>query len=83
MKLWIGNIAPGTSDAELGDLIKKYCATDVVSVQHVPGDGSRPAAVVEIAAAPALAQQIVQRLNGMYWKGRSLTVQATTSRETS
>ena len=83
MKLWIGNIAPGTTDAELGELIEKYCATQVVSVEHVPGDGSRPAAFVEIAAAPALAQRIVQRLNGVHWKGRSLTVQATTSRETS
>jgi RNA recognition motif-containing protein len=83
MKLWIGNIAPGTSEEDLRELIRKYGATEVASVEHVPGDGSRPGAFVEIAAAPELAQRIVQRLNGMYWKGRSLTVQATTSRETS
>jgi len=79
MKLWIGNIAPGTSDDELRALIEKYgSAAEVVSVQHVADDGPRPAAILELAATPEAANQLTQRLNGMYWKGRSLTVQAMT-----
>jgi hypothetical protein len=45
-------------------------------IEQVAGEGSRPAAVAEVAAAPEVLNKITQRLNGMYWKGRSLTVQA-------
>ncbi len=81
MNLWVGNIAPGATEDDLRDLVKKYSAAEVTSVKHVPGDGSRPAAIVEVAATPDTASLIVQRLNGLYWKGRALTVQAMTSRE--
>ncbi len=76
MNLWIGNIAPGTTDEELKAFLVKYGAPEFTSVQHVPGDGSRPAAIVvfEQASAEVLAK-LVLRLNGMYWKERSLLVQ--------
>ena len=80
MKLWIGNIAPEVSDDDLRALLQKYggAAVEVLSIEHVPGDGSRPAAIVEVAATSDALYQITQRLNGMHWKGRSLTVQAMT-----
>ena len=79
MKLWMGNIAPGTSDEELRELIGKYGgAAEVLSVQHVADDGPRPAAILDIAATSETMFQLTQRLNGMYWKGRSLTVQSMT-----
>jgi len=78
MKLWIGNIAPGTTEAELREFLAKYGVTEIGSVELVEGDGSRPAAVLEIAASPEAMNKVTQRLNGMYWKGRSLTVQAMT-----
>jgi hypothetical protein len=78
MKLWVGNIAPGTSDDELRALVMKYGITAVASIQQVPGEGSRPAAILEVAATPESLAKVTQRLNGMYWKGRSLTVQAMT-----
>jgi hypothetical protein len=74
-KLWMGNIAPGTSEEEVKAFLAKYGMPAVISVQHVADDGARPAAVVEVAAAPEVLQRITGRLNGMYWKGRSLTVQ--------
>jgi hypothetical protein len=75
MKLWMGNIAPGTSEEEVKAFLAKYGMHTVVSVQQVNDDASRPAAVVEIVAPPDAVQRITERLNGMYWKGRSLTVQ--------
>ncbi|MGZ5036288.1 MAG: RNA recognition motif domain-containing protein [Usitatibacter sp.] len=78
MKLWVGNIAPGTSDEELRALLGKYGVATVASIEQVPGEGSRPAAILEIAATPESVAKVTQRLNGMYWKGRSLTVQAMT-----
>ena len=78
MKLWIGNIEPGTSDDELRAFVGKYGIAEIASIEHVPGDGTRPAAVLEVAATPETLMKVTQRLNGMYWKGRSLNVQAIT-----
>ena len=80
MKLWIGNIAPGTTDDELKALVKKYAhELDCTGVQRVEGDGSRPAAVLEFADAPLGAvEQVSMRLNGMYWKERELFSSAVT-----
>jgi hypothetical protein len=78
MKLWVGNIAPGTSDDELRALIDKYGGGEVLSVQHVADDGPRPAAILDIAATTETMFRLTQRLNGMHWKGRSLTVQSMT-----
>jgi hypothetical protein len=78
MKLWIGNIAPETKDEELREFLGRYGIDTVASIQRVEGEGSRPAAVVEVAATPEGLMKVTQRLNGMYWKGRTLTVQTIT-----
>jgi hypothetical protein len=79
MKLWMGNIAPGTSDEELRELIGKYGGqAEVLSVQRVADDGPRPGAILDIAATTETMFRLTQRLNGMHWKGLSLTVQSMT-----
>jgi hypothetical protein len=77
MKLWIGNIAPGTSDEELLGFVKKYAPNlECTDVQRVDGDGSRPAATLNFPAAPLGSLETVSmRLNGMHWKERELLVQ--------
>jgi hypothetical protein len=77
MKLWIGNIAPGTSDDEIRQFVKKYAPDlECVNVERVDGDGSRPAAMLEFAGTPhGSVETIAIRLHGMYWKGRGLMVQ--------
>ena len=76
MKLWIGNIAPDTSDDEVRALLQKYGDIEVSSIERVAEDGSRPAAILEVATTTEMMFKITQRLNGLYWKGRSLTVQS-------
>jgi len=74
VKLWIGNIAPGTSDDEIRAFVKKYVPDgECVNMQRVDGDGSRPAAMIEYAGS---VEAVVTRLHGMYWKERKLVVQA-------
>jgi hypothetical protein len=77
MKLWIGNINPGTPDGEVRDLVRKYAPDlECTKIQRVEGDGSRPAAVLEFSNPPLGAlEKASMRLNGMHWKGRSLVVQ--------
>ena len=68
-----GNIAPGTSDDEIRELVRKYAPDlECASIQRVDGDGSRPAAMLEVAGP---VEQTVTRLHGMYWKERKLVVQ--------
>ena len=77
MKLWIGNIAPGTSDDEIREFVKKYAPDlECTKIQRVEGDGSRPAATLEFAVTPVgSVEKISMRLHGMHWKGRELFVQ--------
>ena len=77
MKLWIGNIAPGTPDEEVREFVKKYALDlECTKIQRVEGDGSRPAAVLEFADTPyGSVEKISMRLHGMHWKGRELFVQ--------
>jgi len=79
MKLWIGNIAPGTTDEEIREFVKKYApALECTTMQRVEGDGSRPAAILEFSNPPLGAIETASlRLNGMYWKDRALLVQTT------
>ena len=77
MKLWIGNVAPGTSDDELREFVRKYAPDlEVKHIQRVDGDGSRPAASIEFVDTPyGSVEKISLRLHGMHWKGRELFVQ--------
>jgi hypothetical protein len=77
MKLWIGNIAPNTSDEEIRAFVHKYeSSLECTAIQRIDGDGSRPAATLEFAVAPQrLLETVSTRLNGMFWKERTLVVQ--------
>ena len=77
LKLWIGNIEPGTQDDDIRGLVKKYAPSlECTKVRRVEGDGSRPAAVLEFAETPLGSLEAVSmRLHGMHWKGRELFVQ--------
>jgi RNA recognition motif-containing protein len=77
MKLWIGNIEPGTTDDEIRAFVKKYAPDlECVSLQRVDGDGTRPAASLEFADPTIGAvEKVAMRLHGMHWKGRELYVQ--------
>jgi len=74
-RLWIANIAPGTTDEELKDLVKKY-APDIecTEIQRVEGTGTRPAALMSFTNKKFDSLgNLALRLNGMYWKERALT----------
>ena len=74
-KLWIGNISPGTSDEELKALLVKYGFPAFDGIEHVPGDGSRPAVMVTFETTDAtLLQQLQSRVHNLFWKDRRLNV---------
>lgn len=74
-RLWIVNIAPGTSDDEIKALVVKYSGEPIecTEIQHVDGDGSRPGVLMTITGKKFdTLGKLALRLNGMYWKGRPL-----------
>ncbi len=74
-RLWIGNIAPGTTDDELKALVKKYAPDlECTVIQREDGSGSRPAALMTFTNRKFDSLgKLSLRLNGMYWKERALT----------
>jgi hypothetical protein len=74
MKLWIGNMAPGTGDDELKAFLKKYAPDlECTTIARVEGAGNRPGALIQFEeASMAGLDTLGRRLNGMYWKGHEL-----------
>jgi len=74
-RLWIANIAPGTTDDELKALVKKYAPEiECTEIQREEGTGSRPAALMSFANKKFDSLgKLSLRLNGMYWKERALS----------
>jgi hypothetical protein len=73
-RLWLANIAPGTTDEELEELVRKY-APDIecVAIQREDGNGLRPRALMAFTGKKFDSLgKLALRLNGMYWKGRRL-----------
>jgi len=77
MKLWIGNVAPATSDEELRAFLAKYApGLEIKTIQRVDGDGSRPAVSIEFVDTPyGSVENVTLRLHRMHWKGRELFAQ--------
>ena len=75
MRLWIGNLDPNTTDDELRELVAKYSKFKITAIERHPGDGSRPAVMLELEGGDLQALDAAQRrLHGMYWKKRQLHV---------
>ena len=74
MRLWIGNMAPGTTDDEIKAFLKKYAPDlECDEIERVEGAGTHPAAMLRFSGGTVEALgNLALRLNGMYWKGRTL-----------
>ena len=78
--LWIGNIPPKTSDEELQALLVKYGFPNWDEIEHIAGDGSRPAAMASYHAAdPQALQQLQSRVDNLVWKDRRINVSVVSS----
>jgi len=77
-KLWIGNMAPNTTDETLREFLAKYAhALDVVDIKRIDGDGTRPAAIVRLKGGTLESvPNLALRLDGMYWQGKKLSCAA-------
>jgi len=75
MKLWIGNLAPETTDEDLRGFLRKYGLPPCSEIRREAGDGSRPGALVSFVAIDVGAlYHAAFRLDGVYWNHRALNV---------
>jgi len=76
MRLWIGNIKPGTTDDEVKAFLAKYApGMECVEIEWVTGTGSHPGALVRLSGGTtASLGELALRLGGMYWNERALVV---------
>ena len=73
-RLLLGNLEPGTSDEEIRDFLVKYGFPPYETIEHEPGDGSRPAVLVTFAGLDQTQLfTLQQRVHDMFWKSRKLT----------
>lgn len=73
--LLIGNVDTSASDDDLRDLLARHGFPPWDAIEHMPGDGSRPAVLVRYAGAPAEALRLLQpKLHDLFWKNRKINV---------
>lgn len=71
-RLYIGDIGPDVSEAELYDLIAQ--SGKVVSIEYTKGNSNTQGFALVEVDDPATARACVQRLNGYILKGYALLV---------
>ena len=79
MRLWIGNLAPDTTDEDLQAFLEKYTRLQPEKIDRITGDGQHPGAILHYPHHDhSTALEISNRLHGMFWNGRALTVEPLT-----
>jgi hypothetical protein len=74
MKLWIGNLAPGTTAQKVEQLLQKYGLPQPDRMLPFL-DGPLPAMVVEFQTDDVEnLRKLIWRIEGLYWEGRHLIV---------
>ncbi|MEN3366228.1 MAG: hypothetical protein V7606_3502 [Burkholderiales bacterium] len=73
-ELLLGNVEDGTSDEEIKAFLVKYGFPPFDEIEHMPGDGSRPAVLLIFReAAPETLQSLQPRIQNMFWKNRKIS----------
>ena len=77
MKIWIANLAPGTTVEKVERLLEKYGLPRPDSVLPIT-DGAEPGMVIRFRVDDFEAEQnlrkLMWRIEGLYWEGHRLVV---------
>ena len=73
--LVMGNVEAGTSDEDIKAFLVKYGFPPFDEIEHLPGNGSRPAVLLKFRDAPPEAlSSLLPRVQDMFWKNRKIHV---------
>jgi hypothetical protein len=77
MKVWIGNLAPGTTVERIKQLLEKYGLPQPDGILPLL-DGASPAVLIEFRTDGVTGAQnirkLIWRIEGLYWEGAHITV---------
>jgi hypothetical protein len=74
--LWMGNVDSSVSDDEIREFLIRYGFPEFDAIEHIAGDGSRPAVLLTFNDAPAQALRNLQpRIQDLFWNNRKIHVQ--------
>ncbi|MGY4827630.1 RNA-binding protein [Sphaerotilaceae bacterium SBD11-9] len=74
-RMLLGNIEPGTTDDEIKEFLAKYGFPEWTSIEHVEGDGSRPAVLILYEGLDTFTlNELKPRIHEIFWKHRKLNV---------
>jgi hypothetical protein len=74
--LWVGNVDDSATDEEIKQFLVKYGFPEFDGIEHITGNGSRPAVLLTFNGAPAQALRTLgDRIQDMFWKNRKIHVQ--------
>lgn len=74
--LLIGNVDPEATDDEIKQFLVKYGFPEYDGIEHMPGDGSRPAVLLSFADATSESLRSLQaRVQDLFWHNRKINVQ--------
>lgn len=80
-ELIVGNVETGTTDEEIKAFLVKYGFPPFDAIEHLPGDGSRPAVMLTFRdAAPETLRSLLPRVQDMFWKNRKIHVHVAAER---
>ncbi|MCU0938519.1 MAG: RNA-binding protein [Burkholderiaceae bacterium] len=75
-KLWIANL-PEAGDDEIDEFLQKYGFPSFDAITRVPGDGTRPAAIIDYPdLTDDMLGRLAPRVNDMAWRERKLFANA-------
>lgn len=74
--LWLGNLDAKASDEEIKEFLMRYGFPPFDSIEHIPGDGTRPAVRLSFdKASPEALRRLQPRIHDMFWKNRRINAQ--------
>jgi hypothetical protein len=75
-KLLIDNVATGTPDEDVRELLLRYGFPPYDAIEHLPGDGSRTTLMLTFdGASPATLHNLQPRIKNLFWNNRKLDVE--------
>lgn len=82
-ELLLGNVDSSASDDEIKAFLVKYGFPPFDAIEHMPGDGSRPAVLLTFNdAAPETLRSLQPRIHDLFWKNRKINAQVMSGRYT-
>jgi hypothetical protein len=80
-ELFVGNVETGTPDEDIKAFLVKYGFPPFDDIEHMPGDGSRPAVLLTFKDAPPEAlNNLLPRVQDIFWKNRKIHVHVVNER---